>query len=53
MKTLLKNARVIKMIDDTVIFANIVIEDDRIKYIGDKIDKYKPFDVVYDCLIWF
>lgn len=49
MKTLLKNARVIKMIDDKVIFANIVIEDDRIKYIGDKIDKYKPFDVVYDC----
>lgn len=49
MKTLLKNARVIKMIDDTVIFANIVIEDDRIKYIGDKIDKYKPFDVIYDC----
>ena len=37
------------MIDDKVIFANIVIEDDRIKYIGDKIDKYKPFDVVYDC----
>ena len=49
MKTLLKNARVIKMIDDKVIFANIVIEDDRIKYIGDKIDKYKPFDVAYDC----
>ena len=49
MKTLLKNARVIKMIDDKVIFANIVIEDDRIKYIGDKIDNYKPFDVVYDC----
>ena len=37
------------MIDDKVIFANIVIEDDRIKYIGDKIDNYKPFDVVYDC----
>lgn len=37
------------MIDDKVIFANIVIEDDRIKYIGDKIDKYKPFDVIYDC----
>ena len=49
MKTLLKNARVIKMIDDKVIFASIVIEDDRIKYIGDKIDNYKPFDVVYDC----
>ena len=50
MKTLLQNARILKM-DDTPIFeGNIVIEDDHIIYIGNEYDRYGPFDVTHDCL---
>lgn len=49
MKTLLKNARILKM-DDTPLFnGNIVIENDRIIYIGEDIEKYQPFDIVREC----
>lgn len=49
MKILLKNARVLKMIDESIIFSNLVIEDDRIIYIGDDYQKLSPFDYVRDC----
>lgn len=48
MKTLLKNARILKM-DDTPLFeGDIVIENSRIVYIGTESDSFKPFDVVRD-----
>lgn len=50
MKTLLKNARILKMDDTPLFMGNIVIEDDRIKYIGDDYTKYGPFDIERDCL---
>lgn len=49
MKTLLKNARILKMTDNQLIIGNLVIEDDRIAYIGVDSDKFAPFDKVYDC----
>lgn len=49
MRTLLKNARLLKMVDDNIIFTNLVIEDDRIKYIGDDYLKYGPFDITHNC----
>ena len=49
MKTLLKNAKILKMTDDQLIIGNLVIEDDRIIYIGNESDKYVPFDIVRDC----
>ncbi len=49
MKTLLKNARILKMTDNQMIIGNLVIEDDRIIYIGKESDKFAPFDVVYNC----
>ena len=49
MKTLLKNAKILKMTDDQLIIGNLVIEDDRIIYIGNESDKYAPFDIVRDC----
>ena len=50
MKTLLKNARILKM-DDTPIFnGNIVIENQNIIYIGDDYEQFGPFDVTHDCL---
>ena len=49
MRTLLRNARLLKMVDDNIIFTNVVIEDDRIKYIGDDYLKYGPFDINHNC----
>lgn len=48
MKTLLKNARILKMDDSPLFMGDIVIEDSRIVYIGKDSDSYKPFDVVRD-----
>ena len=49
MKTLLKNARILKM-DNTPLFnGNIVIKDSHIEYIGDDYESHGPFDVVRDC----
>ena len=50
MKTLLKNARILKMDDTPIFMGNIVIENKDIIYIGDDYDKYGPFDVAHDCL---
>ncbi len=49
MRTLLKNARVLKMTGENVFFSNIVVENDRISYIGNDYEKYGPFDIVRDC----
>lgn len=50
MKTLLQNARILKMDDTPIFFGNIVIENDKIIYIGDDINQFAPFDVIHDCL---
>ena len=49
MKTLLKNIRLLKMTDDHIIFTNMVIEDDKIAYIGDDYQMCFPFDKTIDC----
>ena len=49
MRTLLKNARILKMTGEDVFFSSIVVTDDRITYIGEAYDKYGPFDIVRDC----
>ena len=49
MRTLLKNARVLKMTGENVFFSNIVVENDRVSYIGNDYEKYGPFDIVRDC----
>ncbi len=46
MKTLLKNARILKMNDTPLFRGDIVIEDKRIIYIGEDSKNYGPFDVV-------
>lgn len=49
MKTLLKNARILKMDKEEIIFSSLVIQDDRIIYIGDNYASYEPFDIIHDC----
>ena len=48
MKTLLKNARVLKMTDDRIIEGSVVIVDDKIAYIGNEYQRYAPFDIIRD-----
>ena len=43
MRTLLKNARILKMTGEDIFFSSIVIENDRITYIGEAYDKYLFF----------
>ena len=50
MKTLLKNARILKMDGSPITEGGIVIENKEIIYIGKDYDKYGPFDIVRDCL---
>lgn len=49
MRTLLKNARILKMTDENILFSSMVIIDDRIAYIGDDYEGYGPFDIIHDC----
>ncbi|HNX15835.1 MAG TPA: amidohydrolase [Bacilli bacterium] len=49
MKTLLKNARILKMNGAPLFQGDIVIENNIIVYIGPSGDSFSPFDVVYDC----
>ena len=49
MKTLLKNARILKMTDDQITLGNLVIDNDRIAYIGENYESFGPFDIVRDC----
>ena len=50
MKTLLKNAKILKMDDSPLFEGNIVIQNENIIYIGNDYDKFGPFDQVHDCL---
>lgn len=49
MKTLLKNARILSMVDNEEIYeSSIVIENERIIFIGDNYKKFEPFDLEID-----
>ena len=50
MKILLHNARILKMDDTPLFLGSIVIDNDRIVYIGNDPSKFGPFDVTRDCL---
>lgn len=49
MKTLLKNARVLTMIDENIINADIIVNDKTIDFIGDNTISESEFDKVIDC----
>ena len=49
MKTLFKNAQILTMIDDKIIKADLVVEDNLIVYIGKDSSSFAPFDKVIDC----
>ena len=49
MKTLFKNARILTMVDDKIINADLVVENNLIAYIGKESSSYGPFDKVIDC----
>ena len=49
MKTLLKNARILKMDNDQITNGNLVVIDDCIAFIGEDYSKYAPFDIIRDC----
>ena len=49
MKTLFKNARILTMIDDNIIKADLVVEDNLIVYIGKDSSSFAPFDRVVEC----
>lgn len=49
MKTLFKNARILTMIDEKIIEADLVTKDNLIAYIGKDSSSYGPFDKVIDC----
>ena len=49
MKILFKNARILTMVNDQIIESNLIVNDNRIAYIGDEIDDKAPFDRVIDC----
>lgn len=48
MLTLLKNARILSMEDDKIIFGDLLVKDNRIAFIGEKYKGAKP-DKVIDC----
>ena len=48
MKTLLKNARILSMRDENITKGDVVIEDNRILYVGNDSSKYAPFDLTRD-----
>ena len=48
MKTLLKNARILKMSDENIIEGHLVVTDNRISYIGRELPQ-DNFDQVIDC----
>ena len=50
MKILLSNARILKMDDSPIQEGAVVIENDKIIYIGQNYQKFEPFDLIHDCL---
>ena len=49
MKTLFKNARILKMTDENIIIGHLLVKDDRIVYIGEQLPTDKDIDEVIDC----
>ena len=49
MKTLFRNASILKMDDSPIIFGDLLVVDNKIAYIGKESDKYAPFDRVIEC----
>ena len=49
MKTLFRNASILKMDDTPIIFGDLLVIDNKIAYIGKDSDKYAPFDKVIEC----
>ena len=48
MRTLFKNARILKMTDENIINGHLVVKDNRIEYVGEKLPS-GSFDEVIDC----
>ncbi|MBO4855904.1 MAG: amidohydrolase [Bacilli bacterium] len=49
MKTLFKNARILKMTDENIIIGHLLVKDDRIAYIGSELPEDKDIDEIIDC----
>ena len=49
MKTLFKNAQILTMIDDKIIKADLVVDNNLIAYIGNDSSSFGPFDRVVEC----
>lgn len=49
MKTLFKNARILKMTDENILIGNLLVKDDRIAYIGKELPNNKDIDEVIEC----
>ena len=49
MKILLKNARILTMKNDQIIEGSLVVNNNRIAYIGNDYQSYGPFDREIDC----
>lgn len=49
MKILFRNASILKMDGSPILYSNLVVEDNRISYIGSEYEKYGPFDRVIEC----
>ena len=49
MKTLFHNASILKMDDSPIYFGDLLVEDNRITYIGPDYTKNGPFDRVIEC----
>jgi len=49
MKILFKNARILKMDDSPIFVGELVVENDRIVYIGNDGSSFAPFDYIREC----
>ena len=49
MKTLFKNARILKMTDENIIIGHLLVENDRIAYIGKELPEDKDVDEIIEC----
>ena len=49
MIVLFHNARILTMLDDTIINGDLVVDNNRIAYIGKESKDYGPFDRIIEC----
>lgn len=49
MKILFKNARILKMTGEDIFISSLVVDGNKIAYIGDNYSSYQPFDRVIEC----